>query len=256
VEQASRILVCLGKSRKKMTLTEICKEVGIHKSKGHSILNTLKDFGFVEKNPVGKTYALGIGLLFLSRSVLDRLSYPEIVNPLLRTLAEETNATALFGLIQGDHVLVVSKHEGNQNIGFTLKVGHSFHLTLGAHGKAIVAFMPEKEREKILARKRLFFYGDPSSLEMGRLRKDLEACRSLGYAEERGEITPGVSALSAPIFGLDEKILGCVILMGTFPEAMIERYGAKVSGVARQISYKLGADVERLDGVRSESSRA
>ncbi|OGP60628.1 MAG: hypothetical protein A2162_03710 [Deltaproteobacteria bacterium RBG_13_52_11b] len=246
VEQACRILTCLGKSPKKMSLTEICKEVGIHKSKGHAILSTLNQFGFVEKNPEAKTYALGVGLLFLSRSVLDHLSYPEIVNPLLADLAQETNATALFGLIQGDHVLVVAKHEGNQQIGFTLKVGHSFHLTLGAHGKAIVAFMPEGQRKRLLTRKRLFFYGDPSCMEMTRLKEELEACRREGYAKERGEVTPGVSAVSAPLFGLDEKIIGCVILMGTFPETMFEQYGGKVSGVARQVSYKLGADIEHL----------
>ena len=63
VEQSSRVLICLGRSPKfKMTLTEICNEVGIHKSKGYSILNTLKQFGFVEKDPQTKTYSLGVGL--------------------------------------------------------------------------------------------------------------------------------------------------------------------------------------------------
>ena len=36
VEQVSRILLCLGEGdRFKMRLTDICKQVGIHKSKGH-----------------------------------------------------------------------------------------------------------------------------------------------------------------------------------------------------------------------------
>ncbi len=37
--------------------------------------------------------------------------------------------------------------KGNQDIGFTVRLGHHFHLTLGAHGKAIMAFMDEQERE-------------------------------------------------------------------------------------------------------------
>lgn len=65
VEQASRILLCLGESPQfKMRLTEICKQVGIHKSKGHSILNTLKQFGFVQKDPLTKVYSLGPALIF------------------------------------------------------------------------------------------------------------------------------------------------------------------------------------------------
>ena len=248
VEQASRVLLCLGESPDfKMRLTEICKQVGIHKSKGHSILNTLKQFGFVEKDPQAKTYSLGPSLIFLSRHVLDNLHYPEIVAPFLDDLAKETNGTALFGLIYGEHLLVVGKREGNQNIGFTIRLGHRFHITLGAHGKAIVAFMPEADREKILAKKRVYFHGlDVSRLNMKRLREELNKCRQLGYAQDVGEVTTGVNFISAPVFGVQEKIIGCIILIGTFPESLIEKYGPKTADFARRISYKLGADIKNL----------
>ncbi len=82
VEQASRILFCLAESAQpKMTLTDICREVKIYKSKGHSILNTLKQFGLVEKDVQSKTYSLGPSLIFLSRHVLDNLHYPESGRP-------------------------------------------------------------------------------------------------------------------------------------------------------------------------------
>ena len=248
VEQASRVLLCLGESPNfKNRLTEICNQVGIHKSKGHSILNTLKQFGFVEKDPQTKTYSLGPALIFLSRHVLDNLHYPEIVAPFLDDLAKETNGTALFGLIYGEHLLVVGKSEGNQNIGFTIRLGHKFHITLGAHGKAIVAFMPEADREKILTKKRVYFHGfDRSRLNMKRLREELDGCRQLGYAQDVGEITPGVSFVSVPVFGVQEKIIGCIILIGTFPESLIEKYGPKTVEVAREVSYKLGANVKAL----------
>ena len=248
VEQASRILLCLGESPHfKMKLTEICKEVGIHKSKGHSILNTLKQFKFVEKDPEVKTYSLGPALIFLSRHVLDNLRYPEIVAPFLEDLAKETNGTALFGLIYGEHLLVVGKREGNENIGFSIRLGHRFHMTLGAHGKAMVAFMPEPEREKILTKKRVYFHGlDISRLNMKRLREELTKCRQLGYAQDVGEITAGVNFVSAPVFGLQEKIIGCIILIGTFAETLIEKYGPKTADVARKVSYKLGADVKNF----------
>jgi DNA-binding IclR family transcriptional regulator len=248
VEQASRVLLCLGESPNfKMKLTEICKQVGIHKSKGHSILNTLKQFGFVEKDPQAKTYSLGPALIFLSRHVLDNLYYPDIVAPFLDDLAKETNGTALFGLIYAEHLLVVGKREGNQNIGFSIRLGHRFHITLGAHGKAMVAFMPEADREKILTKKRVYFHGlDISRLNMKRLRDELTKCRQLGYAQDVGEITTGVNFVSAPVFGVQEKIVGCIILIGTFPEGLIEKYGPKTADVARRISYKLGADMKNL----------
>jgi DNA-binding IclR family transcriptional regulator len=248
VEQASRVLLCLGESPNfKMRLTEICRHVGIYKSKGHSILNTLRRFGFVEKDPQAKTYSLGPALIFLSRHVLDNLHYPEIVGPFLDHLAKETNGTALFGLIYGEHLLVVGKREGNQNIGFSIRLGHRFHITLGAHGKAIVAFMPEADRERILSKKRVYFHGlDISRLNLKRLRDELTKCRQLGYAQDVGEITPGVNFVSAPVFGVQEKIIGCIILIGTFGSSLMQKYGPKTVDVAREVSYKLGANVKAL----------
>lgn len=248
VEQASRVLLCLGESPSfKMKLTEICHQVGIHKSKGYSILNTLKQFRFVEKDPQTKTYSLGPALIFLSRHVLDNLHYPEIVAPFLDDLAKETNGTALFGLIYGEHLMVVGKREGNQNIGFTIRLGHRFHITLGAHGKAIVAFMPEPDKEKILAKKKVYFHGfNTLQLDRERLRDELNKCRQLGYAQDVGEVTQGVNFISAPVFGVQEKIMGCIVLIGTFAESLIEKYGPKAADIARRISYKLGADIKNL----------
>jgi len=248
VEQAARVLFCLGESlRPKMKLTDICKEIGIHKSKGHYILNTLSQFGLVEKDLVNKTYSLGPSLIFLARNVLDNLVYPEVVAPFLQTLATETSGTAAFGLINEEHVFVVGKHEGNQNIGFTFRLGHRFHLTLGAHGKAIVAFLPEAERERILSKKKLYFHGyDPSQTEMKRLRDELARCRQLGYAQDIGRITPGVNVVSTPVFALHDRIVGCLILIGTFTEKTIEEYGPKTVSIAKQISQKLGARADTL----------
>ena len=74
VEQATQILLALARQQSgKMSLTEVCKTVGIHNSKGYSILNTLQKFALVQRDPETKAYSLGLGLVFLSQRVLDTL---------------------------------------------------------------------------------------------------------------------------------------------------------------------------------------
>jgi DNA-binding IclR family transcriptional regulator len=240
VEQASWVLISLGKTgRNKMSLTEICREVGIHKSKGYSILNTLMQFGFVEKDTQTKAYSLGPGLLFLSRHLLDNMDVRDRVSPFLKNVAVETKNTALLGLISTDQVFVVAKHEGNQNIGITIRLGHRFHITAGAHGKAITAFLPEVERKRILARKNLYFFGDAELMDMGKLKKELEECRAKGFSCDIGGLQPGINAVSAPVFGPQGKLIGCVILMGTFPEQIVEENGLIIAQAAKEISSSL-----------------
>ena len=243
VEQAGRVLLSLaGDQAHRKNLTEICSDVGIHKSKGYALLNTLKQFGFVHKDPQTKTYSLGPGLLFLSRKVLDHLDLRDVVNPPLERLAARTRSSALFGLLSGEQVFVIAKVEGSQPIGISIRVGHRFHFTSGAHGKAIAAFLPEPDRERLLSRKKLFFYGDPSRLDPDRLREELAECRRSGFSVDRGGLQPGINAVSAPVFDHQGNILGCVILMGPFPEALIPKHGKGTAEIAREVSTLLGAE--------------
>lgn len=244
-EQASRVLFCLGENPDfKMRLTDICNRIGISKSKAHAILDTLRHFELVEKDPRSKTYSLGPALIFLSQRVLDNLTYPEIAAPFLESLVQETDGTAAFGLISDMHVFVIAKREGNLNIGFRMPLGHKIHFTLGAPGKAIVAHMDEAQREKLLARKQLYFYGESSRMNVQRLRTEIAECKRLGFAQDLGEIIPGVIVLSAPVFGTYERMVACLMLFGSFDASKVQEYGTNVALAARQISHKLGAQVD------------
>jgi DNA-binding IclR family transcriptional regulator len=142
--------------------------------------------------------------------------------------------------------MIVAKREGNQNIGFAVPRGHRFHITLGAHGKAIAAFMSEADRQELLSKNRLYFYGDTSQMDMQRLSEDIAKTRDLGFAQDIGEVTPGINVLSAPVFGIRERMIGCVILIGTFDASKAQEYGTKVVCAAKQISHKLGAHTDAL----------
>lgn len=246
VEQASKVLWCLAQGNaKQMNLTEICNQVGIHKSKGLSILNTLRQFDLVQKDPETKMYRLGLGLLSLSRRVLDDLDYQSLTKPYLEDLALKTNCTAIFGVINENNVFVVATHEGDQTIGVTIRLGHRFPLTWGAHGKAIVAFLPTEQKRQVLAAEKLFFHGEEANLDRTRLARELKECRKRGFAVDIGENKPGINAVASPVFGRHENPVGCVFLLGTFPSSSANAYGGMVSKCADSISRVLGFNDSR-----------
>lgn len=249
VDQASRILICLARNPSfKMNLTEICKNVGIHKSKGYSILKTLQKYGLVHKDPSGKTYSLGFGLISLSRKVLDSLNYEAIAGPYLKKLADQTHSTALLGIIDNMNVFVVAKQEADQTIGVTTRIGHRFSITHGAHGKAIVSFLHEDEREAILKQNRLFFHGNASKCSHERLKSEIKHCSRNGYAVDMGELNPGINVIASPLFDSQGSLFGSMFIMGTFSESHIPKYGSLVADVAEQFSAMLGADIEKTFG--------
>jgi DNA-binding IclR family transcriptional regulator len=258
VEQASRILFCLaGAQSTYMSLIEICARVGIHKSKAFTILETLQRFGLVRKNTDAKGYALGPGLISLSRKVLDDLSAPRLAEPILEDLAIKTNSTAVLGLIADKKVFVAAKHEGEGNIGVTIRTGHRLPLTYGAHGKAIVAFLSEEERESLLKEKNLYFYGNPSKLDRKRLDREIARCQREGYAEDLSEVNQGLNVVAAPVIGPSGTLIGFIEIFLLFSPEIAHQWGPLVAEAGRKVSRELGAVVEerRLEITRHDSEK-
>jgi IclR family pca regulon transcriptional regulator len=247
VEQASRLLYCLAGARTThLSLIEICGQVGIHKSKAFSILHTLEKFGLVQRNTQRKGYALGPGLITLSRRVLDDLNAPRLAEPILEELARTAGGTAILGLITDNNVFVAAKHEGEHDIGVTIRVGRRFPLTYGSHGKAIAAFLPQKELDRILNDGNLYFHGKPEHFDMARFSEELARCRRDGFAVDLGEIMPGLNSAAAPILGPGGTPIGYIVVMGLFPAEAAWKFGPLVAEAGKALSRQLGADVDSL----------
>lgn len=243
VEQASQVLFCLaGSSSSQMGLLDICAQVGIHKSKAYSILQTLQKFGLVQRFGDRKGYALGPGLITLSRKVLDDFNAPRLAEPLLEDLATKFGGTAMLGLIADRKAFVVAKHEGGV-IGVTIRTGHRFPLTYGSHGKAIAAALPEKELELLLQDNKLYFHGTPEMLDRNRLAKELAQCRRDGFALDLGEMKAGLNSVSAVVFGPGEAPIGYIALIGLFSIDDTRTSGPLVSAAAKTLSRQLGAQI-------------
>ena len=244
VEQAARLLLCLGKNKENdLGLTSICKEIKIHKSKGYSILNALVQYDLITKDPKTKTYSLGPALMPLGQKAREKLDITAIAKEHLQTLANETKASVLLGIINNDQFYIAGKYDGNDKLSVTVRQYQSLHITHGSHGKAIFAFLNEKERRRIIDSDQLFFHGDIESLDKKRLEQELDFCRRNGYAVDNGEVTPGIKAVSAPVFDHNNEVTAGIVLVGTFAEDKFETFGKMIAATGRVISRQAGARI-------------
>jgi DNA-binding IclR family transcriptional regulator len=248
-DQAVRILFCLADcSPRRLKLTDICEHVGINKSKGYSLLNTLIHHGLVNRDPESKTYSLGLELLLLSRKLLDNLGYQELTSPHLENLSKDTQATVLFCILRGKQIYVAAKKEAAEPIGVNIRIGHVFPDTHGAHGLAMAAFLPPNELEVLLHNSELYFLGDPATTtaKKDQVQAELEQCRRQGYAKDPGRLQHGINAVSAPVFGFRGEVFGCIVVVGTFPTELLDGYGSLAAAAAKRVSKNLGAPQDRI----------
>ncbi len=244
VEQAAQLLLCLGGNKDSdMGLTTICKEIGIHKSKGYSILNALAKYDLITKDSKTKTYALGPALMPLARKAREKIDINAIAKEHLQKLADKTRTSILLGIICNDQFYIAGKYDGNDKISVTVREYQSLHITHGSHGKAIFTFLNEKERQRIFDTGQLFFHGDIKDFNKKKLEHELKICRENGYAVDNGETTPGIKAVSAPVFDHDNKVTAGVVLVGTFSEDKLETFGRMAASTCRIISKQAGAQI-------------
>jgi len=244
VEQAARLLLCLGKNRgDDYTLTAICNKIGIHKSKGHGILNTLARYDLITKDIKTKTYSLGPALMPLARKARERLDINAIAKEHLQKLAIETRSSVLLGIICNDQFYIAGKYDGNDKLSVTVRQYQSLHITHGSHGKAIFAFLDEPEQQRIFDTNQLYFHGEVSDFNKDKLDQELNFCRKNGYAIDNGEVTPGIMAVSAPVFDHNNAVTAGIVLVGTFTEEKFELLGKKVAEAGRIISRQAGAQL-------------
>ena len=97
------------------------------------------------------------------------------------------------------NVFVIAKNEGDGRFGLTIRLGQRYPLSHGSHGKAIAAFLPDPERQRLLSQEKLYFHGDPWRLDRPRLERELARCRREGYAEDPGKCVLQIQALAAPV---------------------------------------------------------
>jgi IclR family transcriptional regulator, KDG regulon repressor len=246
VEQAARVMFCLAKSPSiQMGLTEICKEASMHASTTFAILEALQKFNLIKRGKNGKGYSLGQGLLTLSRKFLDDLKPSRIAEQALERLTKVTDRTSVFGLIMEDFVTITAKHnrEGNM-LTLGVPVGRIMPLTQGAHGKAIVAFLSDEERELILSKDKLNFHGSPDSLDRPRLLRELKQCRKNGFACDFEESVEGINIIAAPVIGTTGSPIGFVAIFDHSSSARATQLGPMVAKTAISLSQELGADIE------------
>lgn len=231
LEQGLQVLLLLQQhAGEKMSLTRICQGVGINNSKGHYILATLQAYGFVEKDPYAKTYMLGARIIPLARTVIDHLDYKAASTSIVEDLAKQTKATVWFGLRMNESLFVLNKHEGGNHFWATPGIGQTFDFFMGAHGKAMLAFLPDEERALLLRK----YKGITASSD------ELTLIRKTGFAKDSGAFAEGISAVAAPVFGAETRLIGVLLLFGTFSMDKADTFGRKTADAAQRLSKKLG----------------
>jgi DNA-binding IclR family transcriptional regulator len=159
----------------------------------HRLVHEMAGENVVERDNDGSWRMAG-RLMSLVDLQLESLSFHRLARPFCEAIAAAVGETVNINALSGDGCVCIDKVRGNEKMQLDWRVGSRGPMHCGGAAKAILAFLPQGDRERIcgMAKQR---FTEHTITTTGALERELEQVRERGCPSSIG--LAGRSAQSA-----------------------------------------------------------
>ena len=237
--RAVAVLTSFSAPDRELSGAELARRAKLPRSTTHRIATELVSVGLLEQTPSGRL-RLGMRLFELGHLALFQRGLRECASSFMADLAHATHETVHLAVLDGLDVVYLDIIRPSPSPHLRSRVGGRLPATVTAVGKAILAFSSPDVVDAVIARglPRL----TPNSItDEGRLRAELVKIRRSGIAYDHQEQAIGTSCCAAPIFGINQRVVGSVSVSGHTSNIRLDLVCAAVQSAAAGISRVQGA---------------
>lgn len=217
VDRSIDVILLLSHAHADLSLTTIANYVGMSKSAAYELLRTLETRRFVERDRDSRRYRLSWTLYELGASVLHRVALPSAAAYYLDLLAVQTGLLALLGILKDESVLYLVRGEAPPGLEAFANIGRRFPLHSTASGKVLLAFHHDSTLMEVILRGRLERVTEATITDPQRLRAEIGAVRTNGFATCWQEGEPHLSSVAMPVRNHGGQTVAALALVGSSP---------------------------------------
>lgn len=228
-----------------LTLSELARRTGMSMGSAQRITHTLATLGYLDKDPHTRAYRVGPRVLRLARSYMQSVDLQRASQLPMQQLAREIGETVNVSVRSGLDIVYVLRIPGQDSIVLpNLWVGSNLPLHFTSMGRAMVAYLPEHERDAIIAQIEFPFATNARTVDEATLRADLDEVRERGFAVNDRDLRPDLRSLAAPVFNHDGHAvaaLGVAVSANRYDLAsLLDRLVDPLTRAAASVSHNLG----------------
>ncbi len=224
-------------------VSDLARRMGQPKSTMQRNLTTLHEAGWIRpvENGPHRKWTLSAKIVALAARVDAFPHLRQVALGVMEDLRADTQETIHLMLREGNYVVLIERLDSPQALRTVRALGSRAPLHVAANGKAILAHLPEAERDRYLAGK-LKAWTERTLTDRKRLGKELAKVQAHGYSVSDGELDLNVKAVAAPIAPggcgpVASLSISCPA--SRLPDKLIPRYGGLVKQAARRIEVLL-----------------
>jgi IclR family transcriptional regulator, KDG regulon repressor len=250
LQKALRLLLHLGEFGPEMGITQLAGELRLNKTTVHRLLNAMRKFELIEKNPENERYRLGLKLHELGCRALESRTLRGEAHIFLVEMSRRSNESVSIAVPGAGSIICLDRVDCLDSvISARTPVGGRFHPHCTAAGKAILAWLPDPEIRAIIKRNGMPRFTSATLIKYADLMHDLDVTRRQGFATDREELERGLSGIAAPVFMRGSHLVAAVGIAGPTGrfqgEELVQKI-ALVKNFAARISRALGRRTSEL----------
>lgn len=224
LQRGLAILELLAGCAQGATLSEIGAELGLSPATVFRITGVLEETGYVRKEEGSRRFALTKKLLLLARPQKEGRSLVESALPAMREVLRQTGETVQLCTLAERECVIIEQLPSLHPFKYIVDIGSRPPVHCCAPGKAMIAHLPEEERQQLMRDVKFTRFTEHSITTRRAFLEEMTNVRLEGYAVDRAEHFEGIHCVAAPVLDRTGHAVAAVTIAGPSARIATERF--------------------------------
>lgn len=210
------VVGAFGEGRPDLSIADAARLTGLSRAAVRRCLHTLTVLGYA--TGANWSYALTPKVLTLGYAYLGSTPVARAAQPVLERVSDQVHQSCSLAVLDGDEIVYVARAATRRILSIGLSVGSRLPADCTSMGRVLLAFAPDAERARFLARIKLVRHTARTIIDRNELRAELDRVRAAGHALVDQELEAGLRSLAVPVRRVDGVVVAAInvgVLAGT-----------------------------------------
>lgn len=243
LDRALNVLLAFRDGAVERKVSDVSRELGLHKSTASRLFRALADAGFLQRNEETGSYRLGVTVFELGARYLAGLDLPALARPLLDQLAQEQGEAVNLAVRDGSEAISIYTARGTESLQLVSRLGRRIPLWCSAAGKALLIEHTDDEIRALLAPIRFTPLTANTIGDLDTFVARMADIRQQGWALNDEESERGLRVVAAPVRDRHGTVVASISISGPIfrvDDARATELAAAAHRTAEELSRQLG----------------
>jgi DNA-binding IclR family transcriptional regulator len=243
VEVGMSLLIALSRAGAATTLSRLAQMTDMPASKAHRYMKALIESGIVMQEEASGLYRLGPEALAIGFAAIREMDVASVSARPLAQLRDRIDETCMLAVWSNHGPAVVRMEPASGSVVINIRLGSILPLLISATGQIFSAYQDDKQTAHLIKRERADLLKQGKRDLVVQAETSIVQARQTGLACVKSTLTPGVSAIAAPVFDHQGQLAGVFASMGPtgyFNEALDGPIARELLAAASETSEYLG----------------